>query len=113
MSGAPGVPDAGHLALAFEVRRKSLLAAYVIWFFLGFLGAHRFYLGRTGSGVAQLLLLLAGVVLSPIGIGFLLLLALGVWWLIDVVLIPGIVARHDARLLERLSAATPAYAARS
>jgi len=30
---------------------KNLLAAYLLWFFLGIFGAHRFYLGRTGSAV--------------------------------------------------------------
>lgn len=106
MSGvAPGASDATRLALAFEVGRKSIGAAYAIWFFLGFLGIHRFYLGRTASGVGQLLLFVVGLFLLPIGVGALLWLALGVWWLIDVALIPGIVRRHDAVLLDRLSSA--------
>jgi TM2 domain-containing membrane protein YozV len=39
---------------------KSMGIAYALWLFLGQLGLHRFYLGRVGSGAAQLLLGLVG-----------------------------------------------------
>jgi TM2 domain-containing membrane protein YozV len=34
---------------------KSWLALFVLCFFAGFLGVHRFYVGKVGSGIAQLL----------------------------------------------------------
>jgi hypothetical protein len=34
---------------------KSLGVAYLLWFFLGFLGVHHFYLGKVGRGVGYLL----------------------------------------------------------
>ncbi|WP_418113255.1 TM2 domain-containing protein [Vibrio scophthalmi] len=37
------------------VPQKSVGVTYLLWFFLGWLGAHRFYLGRIGSGVIYLL----------------------------------------------------------
>jgi hypothetical protein len=46
---------------------KSWIAAFLLCFFLGGLGIHRFYLGYTWQGVVQLLTL-GG---------------LGIWWLID------------------------------
>ena len=30
---------------------KTKLAAYLLWWFLGALGAHKFYLGKTGMGI--------------------------------------------------------------
>lgn len=48
---------------------KSAGAAYLLWFFLGTLGAHRFYLGKTGSGVAQLLLFVLGWLTLGIFVG--------------------------------------------
>ncbi|SBT39047.1 TM2 domain-containing protein [Micromonospora narathiwatensis] len=34
---------------------KSVGTAYLLWFFLGALGVHQFYLGKTGRGVSMLL----------------------------------------------------------
>lgn len=34
---------------------KSKLTAYLLWFFLGGLSVHRFYLGKIGSGIIYLL----------------------------------------------------------
>ncbi|MCL1991576.1 MAG: NINE protein [Spirochaetes bacterium] len=33
---------------------KSKATAYILWFFLGILGGHKFYLGRTGMGLLYL-----------------------------------------------------------
>lgn len=52
---------------------KSSTTAYLLWLFLGALGAHRFYVGDKGVAVAQLLTL-GG---------------LGVWSLVDVFFIGG------------------------
>ncbi len=38
-------------------RKKSPAAAWILWVFLGCFGAHRFYLGRIGTGIAMLLTL--------------------------------------------------------
>lgn len=34
---------------------KSKTVAFILWFFLGFLSAHRFYVGKVGSGILYLL----------------------------------------------------------
>lgn len=68
---------------------KSVGLAYVLWFFLGGLGIHRFYLGRTGSGVGMLLLNLVGWLTVWIMIGGVFLFAWFIWWIVDAFLIPG------------------------
>lgn len=55
----------------------SVGVAYLFWFFLWFVSAHRFYLGRPGTAILQILSYF-------ILIGF-------VWLLIDAFLIPGMV----------------------
>ncbi|WP_082511775.1 TM2 domain-containing protein [Devosia sp. Leaf420] len=35
----------------YDIEKKSLVVAYVLWFFLGYVGVHRFYLGRPISGL--------------------------------------------------------------
>lgn len=81
---------------------KSPLLAYLLLIFVGGLGIHRFYLGRTGSGVAMLLLLILGAVTLPIGAGLILLLALGIWMLADLFLIPGMVNQQRDLLRQSL-----------
>lgn len=68
---------------------KSVALAYVLWFFLGYLGIHRMYCGRVGSGVAMLVMTVFGGILASALIGHLLLVAVGVWWLIDLFLTAG------------------------
>jgi|SRR4029450_2493755 TM2 domain-containing membrane protein YozV len=36
----------------FQDRRKSEGVAYLLWFFLGLVGGHRFYLGQPGYAIA-------------------------------------------------------------
>ncbi len=57
--------------------KKSAGAAYLLWFFLGFLSAHRFYLGKPVSAILQ-------IISYFFVIGF-------VWWVIDFFLIPSII----------------------
>ncbi|MHC3940194.1 TM2 domain-containing protein [Paenochrobactrum sp. BZR 201-1] len=68
---------------------KSVGAAYLLWFFLWFFSAHRFYLGRPGSAVLQILSFF-------IVIGF-------VWVIIDAFLIPGMVQQQKDEVRRRLS----------
>jgi TM2 domain-containing membrane protein YozV len=91
--------------LAYDAGKKSMLLAYVLWFFVGGLGVHRFYLGRIGSGVALLALFLICWLLGfiTLGIGFVALLIPAAWLLIDAFLIPGMVNGHNQALVSRLT----------
>lgn len=75
---------------------KSLAVAYLLWLFLACLGAHRFYLGRVGTGVFMLLLFVGGWLLWPLGLVPLAIVA--IWALVDAFLIPGIVAADKDRI---------------
>ena len=37
--------------LDYEPKRKSVWVALLLWFFLGWLGAHRFYFGKTNTAI--------------------------------------------------------------
>lgn len=70
--------------------KKSAGAAYLLWFFLGWISAHRFYLGKPVTAILQILSYF-------ILVGF-------VWWLLDLFLISSIIndkmdeTRHRASL---------------
>jgi TM2 domain-containing membrane protein YozV len=66
----------------------SATPAYLLWFFLGPFGGHRFYLGRKGSAIVQLILSLTIV-------GLLITLP---WWLIDAFLVGGICREERQKL---------------
>lgn len=81
---------------------KSPLIAYLLLLFVGGFGAHRFYLGRTGSAAAILVLWVLGWITLPFGIGIVPLAIVGVWVLVDLFLIPGMIAHDKDRLRSRL-----------
>lgn len=62
---------------------KSPTVAYLLWFFLGGFGAHRFYMGRTGSAIGMIALFLGSMIGSVIVIGAVGFLALFAWWVAD------------------------------
>lgn len=81
---------------------RSVLVAYLLWFFLGFFGAHRFYLGRWGSALLMLVLFGIGSALTFLLVGYIPLALVGLWWLLDALLIPGMIATDNAMLRWRL-----------
>jgi TM2 domain-containing membrane protein YozV len=77
--------------------QKSLAVAYLLAFFIGGLGIHNFYLGRTGAGVGMLVLWILGVLTAGFLVGFFLLAAVGIWLIVDLCLIPSYVRTSALR----------------
>lgn len=71
-----------------EKRKPNTLVAYLLWFFLGGFGAHRFYFKKNGSAIAMILLLVSSVFLTFFLIGIFGLIIGGIWVLVDAFLIP-------------------------
>ena len=106
-----------------ERRKKSVSLTYVLWFFLSFLGIHKFYLGRIWAGIlyvigpsiAASIFLFTGLVMSfdptcqasprpknytegefiLAALGFMGLIAYGIWWFIDLFTIPNQVDKYN------------------
>ncbi|MGQ9847493.1 MAG: TM2 domain-containing protein [Bacteroidales bacterium] len=62
---------------------KDQVVALLLCFFLGMLGIHSFYLGNTTKGAIQLAMFLVGLLTTFLIIGYVILLALWIWVLID------------------------------
>lgn len=76
-----------------ENNKKSGWIAYILLFLLGFFGAHRFYMGKTISGIIQLLLT---AIFSWWTFG----LIPGLWLIVDIFLLP-VMLRQNKRKLRR------------
>ncbi|HLR54094.1 MAG TPA: TM2 domain-containing protein [Pseudogracilibacillus sp.] len=93
-------------------KQKNVAVAFILWFFLGWAGAHRFYTDRIGSGIAMLGLNICGVICYFIGlallsvilgflilpIGFILSLAFLVWWIVDAVKLQDVINYMNAQI---------------
>jgi TM2 domain-containing membrane protein YozV len=88
--------------MRYDAGKKSALLAYVLWFFLGWFGVHRFYLGRVTSGIVMLVLWGLSWLTHFILIGFVGFAVIGLWWLIDALLIPGMARSYNEQLIDRL-----------
>jgi TM2 domain-containing membrane protein YozV len=91
--------------MRYDANKKNLIVAYLLWIFVGWLGIHRNYLGKTGTGIAQLALWLGCTVLTvlTLGIGYVLFLIPALWLLIDAFLIPGITRNFNNNLIDRIA----------
>ncbi|MXW66998.1 MAG: TM2 domain-containing protein [Gemmatimonadales bacterium] len=84
--GPPQVPGRGDLDFSravldqlYSYRPKREGIAYPLWLLTGIFGGHRFYLDRPGTGLLMLL---------TVG-------GAGLWWLVDVLLIPRMVRKFN------------------
>lgn len=84
--------------MRYDAAKKSVGTAYMLWFFLGAFGVHRFYLGSWGIGV----LILACTTLAFVTFGLTGLVS-GLIMVLDLFLIPGKVRQHNERLIASLA----------
>jgi TM2 domain-containing membrane protein YozV len=64
---------------------RSRLVYILLAIFLGYLGIHNFYAGRTGHGAAQLAITLFSCLLMCVVVGFITVWISVVWSIIDIV----------------------------
>lgn len=102
MSDFIGPADATAM-MRYDANKKSVGVAYLLLFFLGGLGIHRFYLGRTGSAAVMLLLTAASAFLTVVLVGYVGLFVVGVWCVLDAFLIPGMARAYNNDLITQLT----------
>lgn len=79
---------------ATHTSKKLRLVALLLCWFLGMLGVHRFYVGKTGTGIAMLLITLT----------FFGMIVTGIWVLVDLIVIAsGTFKDKDGGVLETWS----------
>ncbi|MDI6604243.1 MAG: TM2 domain-containing protein [Thermoanaerobacteraceae bacterium] len=94
------------LSSEMEKYKKSTTVAYLLWLFLGGFGAHKFYLGKIGMGFLYLSMSIIGWLTLGIGIGWIILIILGIFLIYDLFTIPSqiksIYEYEEKRTIDRL-----------
>jgi len=80
---------------------NNITIAYVLWFFLGMVGAHRFYLGKQATAIAQLSLTVFGWLTMILFVGFIFLFIVGTWVFVDLFLIHKYINEQNNESRER------------
>ena len=88
--------------MMYDANRKSVGVAFLLWVFFGMFGGHRCYLGRIATGLLMSVLTLISLVLTVVFIGWLGLMVMLAWTLIDGFRIPGWVRGDNTRLIARI-----------
>lgn len=87
-----------NVSINVNMEGKNMIVAYLLWWFLGWAGIHRFYLGRTKSGIAQLLLCVIGWATAIFLIGYALIIIWLIWWALDAYFTYKMVEEENAKL---------------
>jgi TM2 domain-containing membrane protein YozV len=91
-------------AMRYDARKKEVVVAYLLWLFLGFWGAHRFYLGFASIGLFFVTASIIAGVATCMGTpwGLVLLAFASIQWIYDGFLIPRWASEHNEELIDRL-----------
>lgn len=87
-----------NVSVKMNIVGKNIIVAYLLWWFLGWAGVHRFYLGRVKSGVAQLVLFVLGCATLILVIGYAFLFAWFIWWALDAYFTYKMASEENAKL---------------
>ena len=93
----------GTAVSAVGISPKSRLATTLLAWFLGHFGAHRFYIGKTGTAVVMLILGIVGwATIWIFGLGLVFLIPVWIWALVDfIIAVVGKMTDKDGLLIEK------------
>jgi TM2 domain-containing membrane protein YozV len=87
MYADPGAPYGRDPLTGMPLSDKSKVAAGLLQLFFGTLGVGRFYTGHIGIAVAQLVVTIVGWFTTILGVGFVLIAGVGIWALVDAIVL--------------------------
>ncbi|QOY52490.1 NINE protein [Candidatus Sulfurimonas baltica] len=91
--------------MRLEEKKKSAVIAYIMWWFLGLFGAHRFYMGKS-NGATMLIISILSFLTMIIVVGYIGLLAMLVWWVLDAISLHKWVTTYNLELINNYEKAT-------
>ena len=82
----------------YDAHKKSELSAFILLASMGWLGAHRFYLGKKTSALVMVFITLVGLIAHANDADAIFgtaAITIAVWLLIDITMIPAAIRRHN------------------
>lgn len=87
---------------ARDISPKSRVATTLFAWFLGIFGAHRFYVGQTGTAVTMLVLSIVGFATLWLFVGTFILIAVGIWAFVDfIIAVTGNMRDREGKLIQK------------
>lgn len=93
---APPAQPAPFVVMARPLKEPGL--AYVFLLLLGGFAAHHFYLRQYAAAIIMLTVWWVGWGTTVVGVGWILVSAVVIWWIVDLFSIPGYVRNANARI---------------
>jgi TM2 domain-containing membrane protein YozV len=96
---AAAARDAITVRTRFNALKKTTATGILLMLFFGYLGAHRFYAGRTVSGAAMLSITATSLATLGTDYSMVGLLIVGIWGLVDCWKLPQMIAAYNRSLM--------------
>ena len=91
--------------MRLEEQKKNAIIAYILWWFLGFFGAHRFYMGKSNA-VTMLIITIVSFITMFIVVGYIGIVAMLIWWILDGISLHKWVKAYNLDLINNYANAT-------
>ena len=91
--------------MRLEEKKKNVILAYILWWFLGFFGAHRFYMGKS-KAVTMLIISILSFITMFIVVGYIGLIAMFIWWISDAINLHKWVTIYNLELIDNYEKTT-------
>lgn len=88
--------------MRYDANKRSDVVAYLLWFFLGLFGAHRFYFNQYLSGAVLFIITLSSIVLMFLLVGYITIWVPILWWIVDFFFIARNVRKYNDVLATKL-----------
>jgi len=91
--------------MRYDANKKSTITAYILWFFIGACGAHRFYCNQKRAKI-MLIGTITSSVLCSFTIGLIGIAFFSAWALIDAFFIHKWIAEYNNKLIDSINEQT-------
>jgi TM2 domain-containing membrane protein YozV len=84
--------------MRLEEQKKNAIVAYILWWFLGLFGAHRFYMGKSNAATMLIISILSFITMVIV-VGYVGFFVMLIWWVLDAISLHKWVKAYNLELI--------------